>query len=361
MGPRRTGTSPAATWSRACVTPWPERGPAGRGAGGGRDRFRQAGPGLGRRRTAVSGALGGIFPCQVGVMAAWATGVGQASIDREPYLPREWTEDRARCRRARVPDGARFAVKPRLAERMISGVLPDLPGGRVWVAADEVYGRDGTFRRTLEDHGLPYVVTVQANQSVLPRPGWRHLARLVERHATEEQWIELPAWPSQLESHLAMVGTPGPRRRRAPARDLPPRCPPDPSPGSSPFPALTPRSAAKRPAGCWPGAVPRLRPGSRPAGPTQACTGHDGGASTRPSPVPATAGATRRGTPPDTPHDQNYDQNRDLRLKGRQPDHPQPRPISPKPVKPTTLPLRHNRDGVAPKTLASCRPHRPAY
>ncbi|TFV30024.1 hypothetical protein E4K10_47225 [Streptomyces sp. T1317-0309] len=282
-------------------------------------------------------------------MAAWATGVGQASIDREPYLPREWTEDRARCRRARVPDGARFAVKPRLAERMISGVLPDLPGGRVWVAADEVYGRDGTFRRTLEDHGLPYVVTVQANQSVLPRPGWRHLARLVERHATEEQWIELPAWPSQLESHLAMVGTPGPRRRRAPARDLPPRCPPDPSPGSSPFPALTPRSAAKRPAGCWPGAVPRLRPGSRPAGPTQACTGHDGGASTRPSPVPATAGATRRGTPPDTPHDQNYDKNRDLRLKGRQPDHPQPRPISSKPVKPTILPLRHNRDGVAPQ------------
>ncbi|SMF80499.1 FOG: Transposase [Streptomyces sp. Amel2xC10] len=30
-----------------------------------------------------SGALGGVFPCQVGVMAAWATGVGQALIDRE--------------------------------------------------------------------------------------------------------------------------------------------------------------------------------------------------------------------------------------------------------------------------------------
>ncbi|MFE3325824.1 transposase [Streptomyces sp. NPDC059176] len=28
-----------------------------------------------------SGALGGVFPCQVGVMAAWATGAGQALID----------------------------------------------------------------------------------------------------------------------------------------------------------------------------------------------------------------------------------------------------------------------------------------
>ncbi|MFJ5036234.1 IS701 family transposase [Streptomyces sp. NPDC088560] len=147
-----------------------------------------------------SGALGGVFPCQVGVMAAWATGTGQALIDRELYLPREWTEDRERCRRARVPDRVAFAVKPRLAEQMIDRAVPDLPQGRVWVAADEVYGRDGAFRRHLEDHDLPYVVTVQANQSVLPRPGWRHIARLVERCATEDEWVELPAGPSPLDS-----------------------------------------------------------------------------------------------------------------------------------------------------------------
>ncbi|MEU1276576.1 IS701 family transposase [Streptomyces sp. NPDC005799] len=147
-----------------------------------------------------SGALGGVFPCQVGVMAAWATGIGQALIDRELYLPREWTEDRERCRRARVPDRVGFAVKPRLAEQMIDRAVPDLPQGQVWVAADEVYGRDGAFRRHLEDHDLRYVVTVQANQSVLPRPGWRHIARLVERCAAEDEWDELPAGPSQLDS-----------------------------------------------------------------------------------------------------------------------------------------------------------------
>ncbi|WP_434099721.1 hypothetical protein [Streptomyces minutiscleroticus] len=44
---------------------------------------------------------------------------------------------------ARVPDQVAFAVEPRLAEQMIDRAAPDLPQGRVWAAADEVYGRDG--------------------------------------------------------------------------------------------------------------------------------------------------------------------------------------------------------------------------
>ncbi|WP_408646656.1 IS701 family transposase [Streptomyces capitiformicae] len=146
------------------------------------------------------GTLGGVFPCQIGVMAAWATGAGQALIDRELYLPREWTDDRQRCRAAHVPHEVGFAVKPRLAERMIERALPDLPEGRIWVAADEVYGRDAAFRALLEQPRLAYAVTVQANQTVLPRPGWRHAARLVERCAAEEDWLALPADPSQLGS-----------------------------------------------------------------------------------------------------------------------------------------------------------------
>ncbi|MFC4906856.1 IS701 family transposase [Actinomadura gamaensis] len=147
-----------------------------------------------------TGTLGGVFPCQVGVLAAWATACGQALIDRELYLPAEWTGDRPRCRAAHVPEQVGFATKPRKAEQMIERALPDLPTGRVWVAADEVYGRDGGFRAFLEERRLPYVVTVQANHSVLPRPGWRHLARLVGRFATDADWITLPAGPSVVES-----------------------------------------------------------------------------------------------------------------------------------------------------------------
>ena len=144
-----------------------------------------------------AGSLGGVFPCQVGVMAAWATAAGQALIDRELYLPKEWTDDRERCRAAHVPGQVGFATKPRQAGQMIDRILPDLPEGRVRVAADEVYGRDGAFRAFLEEHRLPYAVTVQANQTVLPRPGWRHIARLVQRVASGEDWAELPAGPSQ--------------------------------------------------------------------------------------------------------------------------------------------------------------------
>jgi hypothetical protein len=83
---------------------------------------------------------------------------------------------------------------------MIARIVPDLPRGRVWVAADEVYGRDGTFRAFLEEHRLPYAVAVPTDQTVLPRPGWRNLARLGARVADEEDWVELPAGPSQLDS-----------------------------------------------------------------------------------------------------------------------------------------------------------------
>jgi SRSO17 transposase len=146
------------------------------------------------------GTLGRVANCQVGVMAAWVTGAGQALIDRELYLPKEWTDDRVRCEAAHIPPEVGFATKPRLAEKIITRVLPELPESRVWVAADEVYGRDGAFRAFPEQHHLPYVVTVQANHTVLDRPGWRHIARLIERVAAEEDWVELPGSPTQLDA-----------------------------------------------------------------------------------------------------------------------------------------------------------------
>ncbi len=141
-----------------------------------------------------SGALGGVFPCQVGVVAAWATDRGQALIDRELYLPHAWTDDRARCRRAHVPDQVSFASKPALAKKIIDRILPDCPAG-TWAAADEVYGRDSAFRAFLEQRQMPYVVTVPSSQTVLPRPGWRRIDHLAEQ-AQETEWTLLPAGPS---------------------------------------------------------------------------------------------------------------------------------------------------------------------
>src|SRR5215208_4640086 len=44
-----------------------------------------------------SGTAGRVETCQIGVFLAYASGKGHALIDRELYLPNEWTDNRGRC------------------------------------------------------------------------------------------------------------------------------------------------------------------------------------------------------------------------------------------------------------------------
>jgi SRSO17 transposase len=68
-----------------------------------------------------SGTAGRVENCQIGVFLAYASEQGQTLLDRELYLPKEWTDDRERCRRAGIPDQRAFATKPKL------GVFADPP------------------------------------------------------------------------------------------------------------------------------------------------------------------------------------------------------------------------------------------
>ncbi|SFX54470.1 IS701 family transposase [Streptomyces atratus] len=112
-----------------------------------------------------SGTAGRTENCQIGVFAAYATFRGHTLVDRELYLPKSWTEDRERCRAARVPDDRVFATKGELARAIILRALASpLPIG--WVTADSAYGQDSHFRRFLEDHQLSYVVAVPKSQQV---------------------------------------------------------------------------------------------------------------------------------------------------------------------------------------------------
>ena len=84
-----------------------------------------------------SGTAGRVENCQIGVFLAYASGKGHALIDRELYLPKEWTDDRERCTAAAVPEDIEFATKPRLAQRMIERALTaGVPVS--WVLGDEV-------------------------------------------------------------------------------------------------------------------------------------------------------------------------------------------------------------------------------
>ena len=110
-----------------------------------------------------TGTAGRIENAQVGVFLAYAGAQGHALIDRALYLPKEWADDRERCRAAGVPDTVKFATKPQLAERMIRRTR-EMGVRAAWVTGDTVYGHDSKFRRFLEADGQPYLLAIPSNQ-----------------------------------------------------------------------------------------------------------------------------------------------------------------------------------------------------
>src|SRR4051794_14649799 len=61
-----------------------------------------------------TGTAGRIENAQVGVFLAYASRARVALIDRELYLPKAWTDDRARCQTAGIGDQVAFQTKPQL-------------------------------------------------------------------------------------------------------------------------------------------------------------------------------------------------------------------------------------------------------
>jgi SRSO17 transposase len=115
------------------------------------------------------GTLGKRANCQVGVFLGYAAPTGHAGLDRALYLPREWTDDRARCRAAGIPDAVPFRTKPQLGLALVERAL-DAGVPAAWVVADEVYGNDGKFRRALEARDQAYVVAVRSDYPVSTWP-----------------------------------------------------------------------------------------------------------------------------------------------------------------------------------------------
>src|SRR3982750_703319 len=104
-----------------------------------------------------SGTAGRIENCQIGVFLAYASGKGQALIDRELYLPKEWAEDLARREAAGIPREVAFATKPELARRMITrAIAAEVPFA--WVLGDEIYGSDRQLRLDLEPQERAFVL-----------------------------------------------------------------------------------------------------------------------------------------------------------------------------------------------------------
>src|SRR5438874_6735444 len=62
------------------------------------------------------GAVGKVANCQIGVYLAHVGPRGRALVDKRLWLPKEWTDDSARCQAAGVPEEARtYQSKTELA------------------------------------------------------------------------------------------------------------------------------------------------------------------------------------------------------------------------------------------------------
>jgi SRSO17 transposase len=119
-----------------------------------------ASPGVARQ---YCGALGKRANCQVAVSVHAATDSASCPLQWRLYLPREWAEDPARCRRAGIPLPAEHREKWRLA----LNILDELAGWKLTapvVVADAGYGQSTPFRLALHERGLVYVVAVTGRE-----------------------------------------------------------------------------------------------------------------------------------------------------------------------------------------------------
>ena len=103
-----------------------------------------------------SRVTGRVENCQVGVFMTYGSSGGQALVDRRLYLPPAWTDDRARCREAGIPEQVGFATKAELAREMLARAFTAGIPAR-WVTMDNTFGQWTSLRIWLEEQDHAYV------------------------------------------------------------------------------------------------------------------------------------------------------------------------------------------------------------
>jgi SRSO17 transposase len=95
----------------------------------------------------------------MGVLLTSASPQGHLVLDRALYLPKEWTNDEARCKRAGIPAAHTCATKPQRAQQMLQRAF-DKGVPAAWVTGESVYGDQRSLRRWLEEDHHAHVLAV---------------------------------------------------------------------------------------------------------------------------------------------------------------------------------------------------------
>jgi SRSO17 transposase len=138
-----------------------------------------------------SGTAGRVENCQIGVFLTYAGPQGHGMLDRELYLPKEWTNDEARCKGAGIPAARLFATKPQLAQQMLKRAF-DQGVPAAWVTGDSVYGDNRSLRLWLEEHHHAHVLAISGKEYV-GRAGRQQQVKTLLAALAAEGWCRLSA------------------------------------------------------------------------------------------------------------------------------------------------------------------------
>jgi SRSO17 transposase len=121
------------------------------------------------------GATGKTDNCLTSVHLGYAVDDFHCLLDSELYLPESWSEDRARCRAAHIPDAITYRPKWRIALELYDRARANGVTFR-YVVFDEGYGSKPEFLRELDARSQSYVAEVPRSFS-----GWLEAPQVTER------------------------------------------------------------------------------------------------------------------------------------------------------------------------------------
>ena len=121
------------------------------------------------------GATGKTDNCVTTVHLGYAVDEFHCLLDSELYLPESWAQDRARCRRAHIPDRVDYRPKWRIALELFDRARANGVSFR-YLVFDEGYGSKPEFLRELEAREQRYVAEVPRTFT-----GWLEAPQVIHR------------------------------------------------------------------------------------------------------------------------------------------------------------------------------------
>lgn len=142
------------------------------------------------------GRLGKVDNCQVAVYMGYVSRHEHALADFRLYLPREWTKDAKRRKKAGIPKGTRYRTRHQLCLEMLKEHGEKLP--HTWITGDDELGRPYWFRRRLDKLNEQYMLAVPSNTLIrdleVAPPAYGGVGRKPKR-----PWVRVDKWTASLD------------------------------------------------------------------------------------------------------------------------------------------------------------------